>query len=388
MNPKDQVELLSRGCVELVSPEELEKKIVKKTRLTVKLGFDPTMADLHLGHTVVMQKLKQFQDLGHQVVFLIGDFTAQIGDPSGRNQTRPTLIAKEVEKNAKTYLDQAFKILDKRKTKVCRNSEWFKKQHFLDAVLLGGHYNIARMLEREDFKKRLREGNQITVQEFMYPLIQGYDSVALEADVEIGGQDQKFNLAVARDVQRSYGIEPEVFLTMPLLIGTDGVKKMSKSYGNYIGITESPKQMFGKIMSLSDELMLHYYTLLTDEELGVVKTIHPKEAKIRLGKTLVERFHSAQKAEEAAAEFDLVFSGGGKPADIPELKIKIEGEVTLVDLLVSAQLVPSKGEARRLIQQGGVKVDDVKVEDIGFCLAGGANYLLQAGKRKFLKIIL
>lgn len=388
MNPKEQVAVLSRGAVELITPEELENKIAKKKKLTVKLGFDPTMADLHLGHTVVMQKLKQFQDLGHQVVFLIGDFTAQIGDPSGRDKTRPSLTAKEVEKNAKTYLDQAFKILDKRKTKVCRNSEWYKKGTFLDCVALGGYYNIARMLERDDFKKRFQEGSQITVQEFLYPLIQGYDSVVLKADVEIGGQDQKFNLAVARDVQRSYEVAPEVFLTMPLLVGTDGVKKMSKSYGNTIGITESPKEMFGKIMSLSDELMIHYYELLTDEDLVAVKAIHPKEAKIRLGKIIVSRFHDAKKADAAAAEFEKIFAGGGKPDKIPVFRKEGIAEIPLIEILAEGGLVASKGEARRMIQQGGVKLGDAKVGDIGLLLRGGESYLVQVGKRKFLRVVL
>ena len=284
MDAKKQIEILSRGVAELLSPQELETKLKRGKPLKVKLGFDPTIADLHLGHTVVMQKLKQFQDLGHQIIFLIGDYTAQIGDPSGQVKTRPVLTPKQVAQNAKTYLDQAFKILDKKKTKVRKNSEWLGKMKSIEMVQLTGHYNVARMEERDDFKKRLESGSQITIQEFIYPLLQGYDSVALEADVELGGSDQKFNLAVARDIQRAYGQEPEVILTMPLLIGTDGAKKMSKSFGNYIGIIEAPREIFGKIMSLTDDLMFHYYELLTDENLSEVKAKHPKTAKVELAK--------------------------------------------------------------------------------------------------------
>ena len=373
-----------KGTVDFISEAELSAKLQKKKVLRVKLGFDPTVSDLHLGHTVVMQKLRQFQEAGHQIIFLIGDYTAQIGDPSGRDKTRPTLTEKEVTANAKTYLAQAFKILDKKKTEVRRNSEWMKKQTAMNLVALAGEYNVARMLERDDFRNRFQEGQQITIREFLYPLIQGYDSVALKADVELGGQDQKFNLAVARDVQRAYGQEPEVIITVPLLIGTDGQKKMSKSYGNYIGVTESPKEMFGKIMGLTDELMWHYYELLTDVEVAVAKQQHPKAAKINLAKILVERFHSKIFAEQAAEEFEKIFSKGEKPVDIEE--VVLPSRLRLIDLLVSQGLASSKSDARRLIQQGGVRLDDQKVSDSEMILSSSKPCLLQVGKRRFLRI--
>lgn len=383
----EPMEILARGAVELLTPAELATKLKRGKPLRVKLGLDPTIADLHLGHTVVMQKLKQFQKLGHQVIFLIGDYTAQIGDPSGQVKTRPRLTEKEVKQNAKTYLDQAFKILDKKKTEVRRNSEWLNKAKSMEIIELAGHYNIARMMEREDFRKRLAEGSQVTIQEFLYPLLQGYDSVALEADVELGGSDQKFNLAVARDIQRAYGQEPEVILTMPLLVGIDGIKKMSKSYGNYIGIAEPPGEIFGKIMSLNDALMLHYYGLLTEENLGEVKAMHPKEAKVRLGKILVGRFHSEKAALQAADEFEAVFAKKEKPSDINELELKAGGDgLKLVEVLATSGLAPSKTEARRLIGQNAVRLDEKRVADTEAKLAKGKSYLLQVGKRKFLKI--
>lgn len=383
----EPVEILARGAAELLTSAELTAKLKKGKPLRVKLGLDPTIADLHLGHTVVLQKLKQFQDLGHNVIFLIGDYTAQIGDPSGQVKTRPRLTEKEVAKHSKTYLDQAFKILDKKKTEVRRNSEWLGEARLMEGLDLAGHYNVARMMEREDFKKRLREGGQVTIQEFLYPLLQGYDSVALKADVELGGSDQKFNLAVARDIQRAYGQEPEVILTMPLLVGTDGTKKMSKSYGNYIGITEPPKEIFGKIMSLSDELMLHYYELLTEENLPAIKAMHPKEAKIGLGKILVGRFYSEKEANQAAAEFDSVFAKKEKPSEINKLELKAGGDgLKLVEVLATSGLAPSKTEARRLIGQNAVRLDEERVGDVETTLAKGKNYLLQVGKRKFLKV--
>ncbi|OGQ05291.1 MAG: tyrosine--tRNA ligase [Deltaproteobacteria bacterium RIFCSPLOWO2_01_44_7] len=382
----EQIEVLSRGAAELISPQELTAKLKKGKPLRVKAGFDPTIADLHLGHTVVMQKLKQFQDLGHQVIFLIGDYTALVGDPSGQIKTRPTLTKKEVEQNAKTYLSQAFKILDKKKIEVRRNSEWLGKMKQDDTVALAAKYNVARMLERDDFKKRHGEGSQITILEFLYPLMQGYDSVVLKADVELGGNDQKFNLAVARDIQRAYGQEPEVILTLPLLVGTDGQKKMSKSYGNYIGITESPKEIFGKILSLTDELMWHYYELLTQENLGELKKIHPKEAKVKLAKELVTRFYSEKEAAKAAEEFEKVFAKKEKPSDIEEKILKKKGEIPLVEILVESGLTTSKSEARRLIQQGGVKLDETRVEDLDKKIEATGVRLLQVGKRKFLKV--
>ncbi|MDP2600002.1 MAG: tyrosine--tRNA ligase [Deltaproteobacteria bacterium] len=387
MDPKKQVAFLSRGAAELLTPSELEAKLHKGKPLRVKAGFDPTIADLHLGHTVVMQKLKQFEELGHQVIFLIGDATARVGDPSGQSKTRPTLSAKEIEQNAKTYLDQAFKILDKKKTEVRRNSEWFKKMNAMEIVDLAGHYNVARMLEREDFKKRYTEGGQVTIQEFIYPLMQGYDSVVLKADVELGGSDQKFNLAVARDIQRAHAQDPEVILTMPLLVGTDGVKKMSKSYGNYIGITEPPKEIFGKLMALSDEMMWHYYELLTDEDLSAAKKMHPKEAKIALAKAIVTRYHSAKEAEAAAEEFEKVFGQKGKPGEIEEKVLSRKAPLgSLVQVIVQTGLVPSKSEARRLIEQGGVTVDDQKIQDIHAQITTTSDHLIKVGKRRFLRV--
>jgi len=379
-----QIEVLSRGAAELISPEELEAKLKRGKPLRVKAGFDPTIADLHLGHTVVMQKLKQFQDLGHHVIFLIGDYTALVGDPSGQIKTRPTLTKKEVEKNAKTYLAQAFKILDKRKTEVRKNSEWLGKMKQDETVALASKYNVARMLERDDFKKRYQEGGQITILEFLYPLLQGFDSVALKADVELGGSDQKFNLVVARDIQRAYGQEPEVILTMPLLIGTDGQKKMSKSYGNFIGITEPPQEIFGKILSLTDDLMWHYYELLTDENLSAVKQMHPKQAKIQLGKELVSRFYSEKEAGRAAQEFEKVFGQKQKPSEIPEVLLANGGD--LVEIIVNHGLASSKTEARRLIQQSAVRVNDERVEDVKKRLTPGGSYLIQVGKRRFLRV--
>ena len=387
LDSKKQIEILSRGVSELLTPGELEAKLKKGKPLRVKLGFDPTIADLHLGHTVVMQKLKQFQDLGHQVIFLIGDYTARIGDPSGQVKTRPVLTEKQVKENAKTYLDQAFKILDKKKTLVKKNSQWLGKMKSIEMVQLAGHYNVARMEERDDFKKRLENGSQITIQEFIYPLLQGFDSVALKADVELGGSDQKFNLAVARDIQRAYGQEPEVMVTMPLLLGTDGEKKMSKSYGNTIGIAEEPREIFGKIMSIPDLLMYHYYELLTDENLLKIKSQHPKEAKVALAKKIVERFYSVKEALRAAQEFEKIFAKKEKPSEIEEFKMVVaSGEASLVDVLTASGLAPSKTQARQLISQNAVRLDDERISDVEKRLTKGRSYLLQVGKRRFLKV--
>ena len=387
---QEQLKIINRGVMELFSEEELTKKLSRGKPLRVKLGFDPTISDLHLGHTVVMEKLRQFQELGHRVIFLVGDYTAQIGDPSGQSKTRPVLTEKEVKQNAKTYLDQAFKILDKKKTEIRKNSEWLSKLKPMEIIQLAGEYNVARMLEREDFKNRFQSEQQITIQEFIYPLVQGYDSVALKADVEMGGQDQKFNLVVARDIQRAYGQEPEVILTMPLLVGTDGQKKMSKSYGNYIGVTESSKEMFGKILALSDEQMWHYYDLLShldSNEIESRKTGHPKEAKILLAKEIVGRFHGKKDAEVEAKEFEKVFSKKEKPSDIPEkIFSKNKSGLALVDIMVQGGLANSKTEARRFIQQNAVSVDDEKVTDIAAVLDGKKDSLLKVGKRHFLKV--
>ena len=389
LDPKKQIEILSRGVSELLNPAELEAKLKRGKPLRVKLGFDPTIADLHLGHTVVMQKLKQFQDLGHQVIFLIGDYTARIGDPSGQVKTRPVLTEKQVKENAKTYLDQAFKILNKKKTLVKKNSEWLGKMKPMEIIRLAGHYNVARMEERDDFKKRLESGSQITIQEFIYPLLQGFDSVALKADVELGGNDQKFNLAVARDIQRAYSQEPEVILTMPLLLGTDGEKKMSKSYGNTIGIAEAPQEIFGKIMSVPDLLMYHYYELLTDENLLKIKSQHPKEAKVALAKKIVERFYSEKEALRAAQEFENIFARREKPSAIEAFKMVVaSGEASLVDVLTASGLASSKTQARQLISQNAVRLDDERISDVEKKLTKGRSYLLQVGKRRFLKVTL
>lgn len=389
LDPKKQIEILSRGVSELISKEELEAKLKKGRPLRVKLGFDPTIADLHLGHTVVMQKLRQFQKLGHQVIFLIGDYTARIGDPSGRSQTRPALTRKEVQKNAKTYLDQAFHILDKKKTLVRRNSQWLDKIKSMDLIQLGSKQTVARMLERQDFKERIQAGQDLSIYEFYYPLLQAYDSVILKADVELGGMDQKFNLLLGRQVQQRYGQEPQVVMLMPLLLGTDGIKKMSKSFNNYIGIAEPPQEIFGKVMSLTDPLMYHYYELLTDENLLKVKAMHPKEAKVMLAKKIIARFYSEGEAQKAFLEFEKVFAKKEKPSEIKEFAMEASGpEVPLVDCLQASGLAPSKSEARRLIGQNAVRVDDARVSDVEKKLTSGRSYLLQVGKRRFLKVTL
>ncbi len=396
MDTKKQLEQIKRGSVDLISEEDLLKKLKEGRPLRIKAGFDPTRADLHLGHTVVMQKMRQFQDLGHTVIFLIGDYTAQIGDPSGRDETRPTMLDDEIEKNAKTYVEQASKILDMSKTEIRYNSEWLGQMTGVDFLTLSSKYSVARMLERDDFKKRYKEGHSIRIHEFIYPLLQGQDSVALEADVELGGTDQIFNLLVGRDLQKERGQEAQVVLTMPLLVGTDGIQKMSKTYDNYIGITDAPGDIFGKMMSISDDLMWDYYQLLSSKSLDdiakmkkdvEVTRIHPKDAKVALAKEIVARFHSKKDADSAAAEFDAVFAQKGKPTDIPESVLKAGDEFSIIDLMVSEKMAASKSEARRLIQQGGVSLNDKKVSDINDKIRNCGEYLLKVGKRKFRKII-
>lgn len=386
----EQIKIIQRGVSEMVSEAELVKKLSKGKPLRVKAGFDPTTADLHLGHTVLMEKMRQFQNLGHQVIFLIGDYTAQVGDPSGRDKTRPTLSEKEIKANSKTYLDQAFKILDKKKTEIRRNSEWHGKAKQMELVQLAGEYNVARMLERDDFKKRFQEGQQITIREFLYPLLQGYDSVALKADVELGGQDQKFNLVVVRDILRAYKQEPEVILMMPLLVGTDGQKKMSKSYGNTIGVTEAPQEIFGKVLALTDEQMWHYYDLLSaisPEDLQKRKLGHPKEAKILLAQEIVTRFHGETSALAAAQEFDKIFAKKELPTDIEEKVLpKQGGAISLIEVMAQNGLASSKSDARRLIAQNAVSLNDVRVADPETQLATSQSYLLKVGKRRFLQI--
>ncbi len=390
---KHQLEIIKRGSVAVISEEDLIAKLKKGKPLRIKAGFDPTAPDLHLGHTVLMQKLKQFQDLGHTVIFLIGDFTAQIGDPSGRNKARPPMTPTDIAANLRTYVEQAAKILDPAKVELRYNSEWLGKLNLYDTLVLTSHYNVARMMEREDFKTRFQAGDSLGVHEFLYPLLQGYDSVNLKADIELGGTDQVFNLLVGRDLQRAYGQEPQVVLTMPLLIGTDGVKKMSKSYGNYVGITEAPKEMFGKILSISDELMWQYYELLSDKSLEDIAKLkkdvvegryHPKAAKVALAKEIVAKYHSAKAADEAEKEFEMVFAKGARPTDIPEHKTKT---ASIVDAIVEAELAPSKSEARRLISQGAVSVNDEKLSDINAKFAKSGEYVLKVGKRKFCKIV-
>ena len=391
-----QLEVIRRGAVELITEDELVGKLKRKKKLRIKLGLDPTAPDLHLGHTVVMQKLRQFQDLGHEVIFLIGDFTARIGDPSGRNVGRPPLSPAEIKKNLKTYIDQASKILDTKKLELRYNSEWLGKMSFADVIGLATHYTLARMMEREDFKKRFSAGDPLSMHELLYPLMQGYDSVVLEADVELGGTDQIFNLLVGRELQRAYGKEAQVVLTMPLLIGTDGVQKMSKSYGNYIGVSEPAQEIFGKVMSISDDLMWMYYELLsgkaTDEisklkEEVAIGKVHPKSAKQSLAGELVARFHSEADAKKAKEHFDHVFVKRNLPQEIEEKRIDTNlNEISLVQALALAEVAPSKSEIRRVIQQGGLTVNGERAGDINAKIKTDTEYDIKFGKRKFAKI--
>ncbi len=403
MKPVDeQLALIKQGMHDIIREEELkarlEKAVATGTPLRVKAGFDPTAPDLHLGHTVLIQKLKHFQDLGHQVIFLIGDFTGLIGDPSGKSETRPPLTEEQVKANAATYERQIFKILDPDKTLIDFNSRWMKAMHAQDLIRLAARHTVARMLEREDFHKRYASQTPISIHEFLYPLIQAYDSVALEADVELGGTDQKFNLLVGREIQREYGQEPQVVLTMPLLEGLDGVQKMSKSLGNYVGIDEPPGVMFGKIMSIDDTLMLRYYELLIDVSPGDLNRLredlaqgrkHPRDAKEELAVALVGRYHGRAAAAQAAEEFRKVFREKGLPEEIEEVTLKVkEPSLWLPRLLLDARLTASTSEARRLITQGGVHVDGEKVTDVNLELPPGKTYLLKAGKRRFKRVTL
>ena len=379
------MEEIKRGTVEIISEAELAKKLKQGKPLRIKWGADPSAPDIHLGHTVVLNKLKQFQDLGHEIIFLIGDFTAMIGDPSGKSETRQVLSKEEVKKNAESYQEQVFKILDRNKTRVVYNSEWLEKMGLIDVFELSRQYTVARMLERKDFKERFEKQTEISIIEFLYPLLQGHDSVHLQADVEVGGTDQKFNLLMGRTLQQRAGQESQVVITLPLLEGTDGVKKMSKSLGNYIGITELPKEIFGKIMSISDKLMLRYYELLTLEPLDKIKKMHPKEAKQKLASILVERFYDKKAAAEAKKEFDAIFAKGSLPKDIEE-KIINKKQISIIDLLIETKLTASKSEARRLIKQGGVKVDDKVVIDEKEIINLDKERIIKVGKRKFVKV--
>ena len=385
MEVNEALKLLKRGTVDLVSEAELKKKLESGKTLNIKLGCDPTSADLHFGHSVVLTKLRTFQDLGHRAVLVIGDFTAKIGDPSGRDSTRPMLSTEQILQNAKTYTDQAFKILDPSKTVVRFNSEWLDP-FITSKEVLGtlSKVTMAQVLERDDFKKRMKAGNPISVLEVMYSLFQGQDSVALKADVELGGTDQIFNLLVGRQLQKNNGQEPQVVMTMPLLVGTDGVKKMSKSYGNYIGLNDKPEDMFGKIMSISDELMMQYYELLTIEDLDAVKQKHPMQAKKDLASLLVKRFHGEEGAKAGLEHFEKVFSKKENPDDMPEVK-NAQGK-TISAVLIETGITKSKGEARRLIDQGAVKLNGERISrDEPLNLT--ADAVLQAGKRHFLKLV-
>ncbi len=391
MNISEQIERLSRGAVEILPAGGLEAKLQLAARegrpLRVKAGFDPTAPDLHLGHTVLLEKLRQFQLCGHQVVFLIGDFTGMIGDPTGKNETRPPLTHEEVLANAETYKEQVFRILDPAQTEVRFNSEWLNHLTAVDLIRIAGKATVARMLERDDFEKRYRGGQSIALHEFLYPLIQGYDSVALDADVEVGGNDQKFNLLMGRQLQEAYGKPPQVILTMPLLEGLDGVNKMSKSLGNYVGVAEAAKEQFGKLMSISDELMLKYYELLTDADLAGVRAMHPMEAKKQLAATIVERFHGAGEGKKAREVFERQFSRGELPEDIPEATFASEdGGLWIARALTQAGLTQSNGEAIRLIKQGALSIDGEKISDRDFHLLPGGPYLIKLGKRKYLKL--
>jgi tyrosyl-tRNA synthetase len=393
----EQIDLLRKGAGEIISEEDLEKKLARslktKKPLLVKTGFDPTAPDIHLGHTVLIRKMKHFQDLGHTVVFLIGDFTGLIGDPSGRNKTRPPLSREEIDANAQTYKEQIFKLLDAKKTLIDFNSRWLGALTPVEIIKLTAAYTVAQILERDDFSKRYKNGDPISVHELLYPLMQGYDSVALQADVELGGSDQKFNLLVGRELQRHYGQEPQVILTMPLLEGLDGVQKMSKSLGNYIGINEPAAEIFGKVMSISDELMFRYYELLTDtparevarlKQETVAGRLNPMQVKIELAKSIIADFHSPAQAAAAEEEFIRVFRNKETPDDA--LPLPLDADETLVDFIVRNGILSSRGEVKRILLQGGIYLDNERPESITRTLQKGKSYLLKIGKRKFYKI--
>jgi len=400
LSTSEKLEILKRGVEEIIPEKGLEKKLNKNKPLIIKAGFDPTAPDLHLGHTVLINKLKQFQDLGHQVVFLIGDFTGMIGDPSGVSETRPILTVEQLKKNSETYQEQIFKILDKKKTKIEFNSTWFKKMTSAELINLSSKMTVARMLERDDFSKRYKGNKPISIHEFIYPLVQGYDSFELKSDVELGGTDQKFNLLVGRDIQKSFGMEEQIIMTLPILEGTDGVKKMSKSLNNYIGLKESPNDMFGKIMSISDDLMWRYFDLLSFKSSVEIKELkkkteqglNPMEAKKMLSAEIVTRFHGEEKALLAEKEFTNRFSKGNDPAEIKLIKLSMKASsVSILDLLSSEELgdyklCKSKSEARRMIAQGAVKIDGKKILDEAISVQNPSENTYQVGKLKHLKI--
>ena len=392
---KEQLKTLRRGTSEIIDEKDLAELLEKGVPLKIKAGFDPTAPDLHLGHTVLLNKMKQFQDLGHEVIFLIGDFTGRIGDPTGRSETRKNLTSDEVKNNAKTYLEQVFKILDSEKTIIAYNSEWMEKFTSVNMIELAAQYTVARMLERDDFQKRLAKNLPVSIHELMYPLIQGYDSVALKSDVELGGTDQKFNLLVGRDLQRAYGQKPQIVLTMPLLEGTDGVNKMSKSLGNSICVLDSPNEMFGKIMSISDELMWRYFELLSQlptddlrsmQEQAKSGAVNPKNAKIQLAKELVTLYHSPKLAETASSEFENVFKKKNLPEDIPVIKGWGSEKRNICNILKENKLTDSTSAARRLIQQGSVSVNGKKISDVNQEFSGDQEFMIKVGKKRYLKI--
>ncbi len=390
-----QLETIRRGCDELLIEAELVENLKKGTPLRVKAGFDPTAPDLHIGHTVLINKLRQLQDLGHHILFLIGDFTGMIGDPTGKNATRPPLTREDVAKNAVSYTDQVFKILDREKTEVCFNSTWMDKMSSADMIKLAASHTVARMLERDDFSKRYKGNQPIAIHEFLYPLVQGYDSVAMKADLELGGTDQKFNLLMGRELQKHYGQPSQCILTMPLLEGLDGVNKMSKSLGNYVGINEPPNEIFGKLMSVSDDLMWRYIELLSFQSLveinqqkqQVKEGANPRNIKVKFAQEIVARFHNAEAATNALADFEARFKQGGVPDDMPEMTIAAPGGLAIAQVLKQSGLTPSTTEATRMIEQGGVKIDGEKISDKALKVAPG-NYVLQVGKRKFARVTL
>jgi tyrosyl-tRNA synthetase len=397
----EQMDLIKRGTSEIIPEEELVKKLERSANegkpLNIKLGCDPSRPDLHIGHSVVLRKLAQFQSLGHQAILIVGDFTGMIGDPSGRSATRPALSLKETREHGETYFQQASKILDAKKTKIVYNSEWLGKMSFEDVIKLASKYTVARMLERDDFTKRYKAGEPISIHELLYPLAQAMDSVAIKSDVELGGTDQKFNLLVGRDIQRENGIEPQVILTMPLLVGTDGVEKMSKSYDNYIGISESPKEIYGKTLSIPDSLIYIYFELasdITSSELKEIKmqldnpAINPRDIKRKLARTFVRMYHSEEAAQQAEKEFDRIFIKKEVPDEVEEFKLDEKiSEINILDLILKVNFAPSRGEARRLVIQGGVSINGNKVSDINFKTKPANGMILKVGKRKFIKFV-
>ena len=389
------IALLKRGTEEVLVEAELVDRLKQGKPLRVKCGFDPTAPDIHLGHTVLINKLKEFQDLGHHAILLIGDFTAMIGDPTGKSATRPPLSFEEARENAKTYEEQVFKILDRDKTEVVHNSDWMNQKNATDMIRLAAKYNVARMLERDDFSKRFKGGQSIAIHEFLYPLIQGWDSVELKADVELGGTDQKFNLLVGRELQKEQGQTPQVVITTPLLEGLDGVKKMSKSLGNYIGVDEPPDEIFGKIMSISDDLMWRYFELLSFrpmEEIEQFKSdvasgVNPRDIKFHLGREIVERFHDLAAAEKAQQNFIERFQKGAMPDEMPEMELAAQdGVLPIANLLKQAQLTNSTSDALRMIKQGAVKMDGEKISDSKLEITSGSSAVYQVGKRKFARV--